>query len=151
MATLYAKSGPLAGTRTRLVAELVIGRENADISIDDPDLSRRHVAVRVMGRGVEVEDLGSTNGTFVDDQRIHEPVRVGGGARIRLGSTVFELEGVLPVRKPAKTTIASPAATRIRRVPQATRPSRIPGYEPGGATSATKPGATPAGGVAEPG
>lgn len=130
VATLYAKSGPLAGTRIRLPAELVIGRDGADVTIEDPELSRRHLVMRVFEKGVEVEDLGSTNGTFVDDVRIERPTRVGGGAMIRLGSTVFELQGVLPVRgRNRRVEIPEPEVTRVRSVPQVTRPSRIPDSE----------------------
>jgi len=39
-----------------------------------------------------VEDLGSRNGTFVDDQQVHEPTYVGKGSRIRVGETVLEVD-----------------------------------------------------------
>jgi hypothetical protein len=39
-----------------------------------------------------VEDLGSRNGTFVDDQPVHEPTFVGKGSRIRVGETVLEVD-----------------------------------------------------------
>jgi hypothetical protein len=39
-----------------------------------------------------VEDLGSRNGTFVDDQPVHEPTYVGKGSRIRVGETVLEVD-----------------------------------------------------------
>ena len=44
-----------------------------------------------------MEDLGSTNGTFVDGTRIDEPTLLGGGAEIKIGTTVLVVEGVLPV------------------------------------------------------
>jgi pSer/pThr/pTyr-binding forkhead associated (FHA) protein len=144
VSTLYAKSGPLAGKRIKLVAELVIGREGADVTIDDPQLSRRHVAIRVMEKGVEVEDLGSTNGTFVDDRRLEGPMRVGGGALIRLGATTFELQGVLRVKGSRQShEIAKPEVTRLHSVPRAavTRPHKIPEPESTNAGSVTPAGA----------
>jgi pSer/pThr/pTyr-binding forkhead associated (FHA) protein len=77
--------------------EVVIGREDADLDIDDLELSRRHAIVRKFANRLQVEDLGSTNGTFVDGNRIAEPTLLGGGAEIKIGTTVLVVEGVLPV------------------------------------------------------
>jgi ABC transport system ATP-binding/permease protein len=77
--------------------EIVIGREDSDLDIDDLELSRRHAIVRRFANRLQVEDLGSTNGTFVDGNRIAEPTLLGGGAEIKIGTTVLIVEGVLPV------------------------------------------------------
>jgi pSer/pThr/pTyr-binding forkhead associated (FHA) protein len=77
--------------------EVVIGREDTDLEIDDLELSRRHAVVRRFANRLQVEDLGSTNGTFVDGNRIAEPTLLGGGAEIKIGTTVMVVEGVLPV------------------------------------------------------
>ena len=98
MASLWVMSGPLAGQSVGVTGELVIGRENADLTIDDAEVSRRHVSVRLEGGQLEVKDLGSANGTFVNGSRIDGPVKVGGGAKIRIGQTEFEVRGVLPTR-----------------------------------------------------
>jgi pSer/pThr/pTyr-binding forkhead associated (FHA) protein len=108
--------------------EVVIGREDSDLDIDDVELSRRHAVVRRFANRLQVEDLGSTNGTFVDGSRIAEPTLLGGGAEIKIGTTVLVVEGVLPVGSsdlgdaqprnvtrisptvPADTTIGSPQA-----------------------------------------
>jgi pSer/pThr/pTyr-binding forkhead associated (FHA) protein len=145
VATLYANTGPLAGKTIRLAAEVVFGRDGADVTIEDPELSRRHVAVRVLEQGVEVEDLGSTNGTFVDDRRIEAPTRVGGGALIRLGATTFELRGVLRVKGQKKShEIPKGEVTRRHSVPNAavTRPHKIPEPEVTRARSVTNSGVT---------
>jgi hypothetical protein len=127
-------SGSLAGQSVRVTGELVIGRENADLTIDDAEVSRRHVAVRLQGGQLEVEDLGSANGTFVNGNRIEGPVNVGGGAKIRVGKTEFEVRGVLPPRgeKHASTQagaapIADPQATRAAPIadPQVTKAAPI--------------------------
>ncbi len=119
MASLWVISGARAGESVGVTGELVIGRENADLTIDDAEVSRRHVAVRLEGGQLEVEDLGSANGTFVDGSRIAGPVKVGGGAKIRVGRTEFEVRGVLPARgeehdltRAAASPIADPQATR---------------------------------------
>ena len=97
MARLRVVSGPAAGKTVDIEEEVVIGREDADLDIDDDELSRRHAVVRRHANRLQVEDLGSTNGTFVDGNRIAEPTLLGGGAEIKIGTTVLVVEGVLPV------------------------------------------------------
>jgi pSer/pThr/pTyr-binding forkhead associated (FHA) protein len=97
MARLRVVSGPAAGKTVDIEEEVVIGREDTDLEIDDEELSRRHAVVRRHANRLQVEDLGSTNGTFVDGNRIAEPTLLGGGAEIKIGTTVMVVEGVLPV------------------------------------------------------
>jgi pSer/pThr/pTyr-binding forkhead associated (FHA) protein len=97
MARLRVVSGPAAGQTVDVEEEVVIGREDTDLAIDDVELSRRHAVVRRYANRLQVEDLGSTNGTFVDGNRIAEPTLLGGGAEIKIGTTVLVVEGVLPV------------------------------------------------------
>lgn len=97
MARLRVVSGPAAGRTVDVEEEVVIGREDTDLDIDDLELSRRHAVVRRFANRLQVEDLGSTNGTFVDGNRIVEPTLLGGGAEIKIGTTVLVVEGVLPV------------------------------------------------------
>jgi hypothetical protein len=101
MVTLRVISGPLAGEEIEVERELVIGRQGADVVIDDPELSRRHVHIRPHGDILIVEDLLSTNGTLVDDLAIEGPVHVSGGARMTLGMTVIEVVAPLPATAPA--------------------------------------------------
>jgi pSer/pThr/pTyr-binding forkhead associated (FHA) protein len=91
--------------------ELVIGREGADVNVDDQEASRRHAVVRPAGGGAEIEDLGSLNGTFVNGARIDGPTALSTGDEVRIGSTVLVVE--LPAAAPA-TVVA-----RIQREPVA--------------------------------
>jgi pSer/pThr/pTyr-binding forkhead associated (FHA) protein len=99
MATLVITSGQLEGRRIEVSHELVIGRENVDVEIDDAELSRRHVAVRPTEGGLEVEDLGSRNGTRIDGTRIDGPTRARHGAVLSVGMTTFAVE--VPQAEPA--------------------------------------------------
>jgi FHA domain len=112
VASLKVKSGPLTGRTIELTGELVVGRENVDFVIDDPEVSRRHMVVRPLPGALEVEDLGSSNGTFVDDRLIEAPTRVGGGAEIRLGTTILEVEAVQPAESTQVRAVAVPQATK---------------------------------------
>ncbi len=92
MVKLAILTGPRAGETIEIDGERVIGRSNADITIEDPKLSRRHAALRPVEGGLEVTDLGSLNGTMVGDERITETVRLTAGERLRLGDTTARVE-----------------------------------------------------------
>ena len=109
MPTLKVTSGPGAGQSLAVDRELVIGRENADLAIADAELSRRHAVVRPRGDAIEVEDLGSVNGTFVDGRRIHVATQLSAGTTVRMGSTQMTVE----------LELARPDATAPREVPKA--------------------------------
>lgn len=65
--------------------ELVIGRrDDADVTIRDDGVSRRHASIRVEGEGAVLRDLGSANGTWVDGARAAE-ARLADGSRVALG------------------------------------------------------------------
>ncbi len=120
MARLRVVSGPAAGRTVDIDEEVVIGREDADLDIDDLELSQRHAVVRRFANRLQVEDLGSTNGTFVDGNRIAEPTLLGGGAEIKIGTTVLVVEGVLPVGSSESSRELSDAQPRnVTRVSQA--------------------------------
>jgi predicted component of type VI protein secretion system len=96
-------SGPLAGRDVEVTAALVLGRQAGDLLIDDQEVSRYHAALRPAGDGLELEDLGSLNGTWVNGTRIHGPVRLEPGDRVQLGNTSFEVRAGR-----AQLTVASP-------------------------------------------
>lgn len=69
--------------------EIIIGRDtNADVSINIAEVSRRHARMRLEPSGFVIEDLGSTNGTFVNSQRLTGPHVLRPGERIQLGEAV---------------------------------------------------------------
>jgi hypothetical protein len=118
MAILRMVGGPKAGTEIPIDGDVVLGREGTDVVIDDPEISRRHVTLRPRAGGVEIEDLGSRNGTFLDGRRIERPTLVRTSGRIELGGTAFEL------------SLDEPGATLVRERPTgtaATRPIPAPG------------------------
>jgi len=76
---------------------LVVGRDDGfAILVDDDRVSRRHAEVRAMPDGVEVRDLGSSNGTFLDGTRVDAPVVARAGQTIQVGATQLRVERVLP-------------------------------------------------------
>ncbi len=73
---------PITKTRT------VIGRSGADINIDDPEASRQHAAVEIVGEMAVLRDLGSTNGTWIDLDRV-EQQQISNQQEFRIGSHVL--------------------------------------------------------------
>jgi predicted Zn finger-like uncharacterized protein len=69
---------------------VTLGRAGADINLDDSEASRQHAAVEILGDHAILRDLGSTNGTFVESQRIQQHVLVNQG-EFRIGSHVLML------------------------------------------------------------
>ncbi len=51
---------------------VTIGRSGCDVVLDDTELSRQHVLIAINGAGARLEDLGSTNGTFVGESRVQQ-------------------------------------------------------------------------------
>lgn len=69
---------------------LLIGRTNADVAINDTQVSRLHCALEISADGVMLQDLESTNGTLVGGKPIHS-APLANGSTFRIGSHVFEL------------------------------------------------------------
>jgi pSer/pThr/pTyr-binding forkhead associated (FHA) protein len=73
-------------------APLLIGRGNdAAIRLDDDYVSTRHARIGSSGDQWYVEDLGSTNGTYVGNSRISQPTAIALGTQIRIGKSILEL------------------------------------------------------------
>lgn len=82
----------IAGRSYPLANELTIGRAvGCHISLDDTFVSQLHARVFRKDGVLHVEDLGSTNGTFLNDAQVSSPAIVRNGDRVRIGSTVMEL------------------------------------------------------------
>ena len=83
---LLVVSGKDAGKVLDIEKTVVtVGRSGCDLIVDDPELSRRHARVEIQGAEVTLKDLDSTNGTFMDDERIGE-VLLENRSKFRVGS-----------------------------------------------------------------
>lgn len=90
---VFILDGGGAGRSVALsAAPLLIGRgPDAAIRLDDDYASTRHARIVRSGDQWFVEDLGSTNGTYLGTRRITQPTVVTAGSQIRIGKTVLEL------------------------------------------------------------
>lgn len=94
---LVVRSGPVPGKIYPIIKdEIVIGRDpGCEVLINDAEVSRHHAMIRLQGGGFMLEDLGSTNGTVVNGQKLAGPHFLHPGEVITLGqhvSLVFEAE-----------------------------------------------------------
>jgi hypothetical protein len=150
MAALYQfvmRSGPTPGVTFALEGDqLVIGRDAAHaVSINDAEVSRKHARLTFQGGKYVIEDLGSTNGTFVNGQRLVSPAVLKPGDVVSLGEQIVLMyEGLssdagatMIGRKSVRTAVGAPAP----QVPP------TPVYAPppvAAAPAAVPPGTTPA-------
>lgn len=91
---LLVTAGALAGTRVSLEDSrpILIGRaDDSTLVLDDDYASTRHARISLQGEEWYVEDLGSTNGTYLDRAKVTGPTRVPLGVPVRIGKTVIEL------------------------------------------------------------
>ncbi len=80
------------GKMFELGSELIIGRaEKCHVVLDDTYVSQMHARIFSRGEAYLVEDLGSTNGTYLNRRRVSSPTEVHRGDRVKVGKTVLEM------------------------------------------------------------
>jgi hypothetical protein len=91
--TLVVTAGPLTGTKITLGDQpILIGRaDDSTLVLTDDFASSRHARLTNRGGQWYVEDLGSTNGTYLDQQRVQGPLLINPGHPLRLAQTALEL------------------------------------------------------------
>ena len=127
MAKLVVLSEGFAGRSCELkVDKTTIGRvEDNTFAITEPSVSSHHCEVLLRGEEVLVKDLGSTNGTFINGQKIAEGV-LKPGQILRVGQIEVRLESDTPTsttKKAANQTAAVPQGVKLNDLEQGTRPS----------------------------
>lgn len=126
---LVLRVGPSPGKVFPLMKnEVTIGRDiNNEIVINDAEVSRKHCRLKMYGEGFIIEDLGSTNGTWVNEQRISAQHQLRSGETIRLGDNItltYEMVGF-----DADATIASGAEIPFSQQ-QTMAPQQVPQQRP---------------------
>lgn len=91
MPSLLILQGPDKGQRFKTVdgKPVLLGRASADLPLTDFTVSRRHAELKPTGRGWQLEDLRSANGTYINGKRLERPTRLKHGDQIRLGGTLL--------------------------------------------------------------
>ncbi len=120
---LVMRSGPTPGATFSLEGDqLVVGRDSASaIAINDAEVSRKHARLTFQGGKYVIEDLGSTNGTFVNGQRLVSPVVLKSGDVISLGEQIVLMY---------ETLSSDPGATVMSARKSVPRPASVPAPMP---------------------
>jgi DNA-binding winged helix-turn-helix (wHTH) protein len=77
------------GDLALFAGENVIGREGADVVVDSPTVSRRHARIVIGAGDATIDDLGSKNGTYVNDARVDRASALRDGDAVRIGALTF--------------------------------------------------------------
>lgn len=136
--SIYSKASWLDQSRFNISSRVIIGRDpSCDITLPLDHLSRQHVALEIKNGQLHVNDLDSSNGTFVNGERVSSTV-VKPGDKIKLDVVTFEVIG--PTHDPNKTIIRSAPASKPKAASTNTAKS----------SAAAKPKAKPAAQTTKP-
>src|SRR5688572_21786037 len=127
---LTIRQGPVPGKVHELAKDVVtLGRDvSNDIVINDAEVSRNHARLTAQSGSYLMEDLASTNGTFVNGQRLIGPKLLNPGDVVGLGETVVLEFGIVASDAGATVIAAAPMAPRVPD--HATAPPRMPDPAP---------------------
>ena len=130
---LVVRKGPRPGHVYSLTGSaMTIGRDPlADIVIDDPKISRQHARLTLTDSGYQVQDLGSTNGTYVDGKRLAgETVALRNGQLLMTGSNVTMAYEVISAAADPMATMVAPAGMPFLTPEPMPEPAPMPEPEP---------------------
>jgi pSer/pThr/pTyr-binding forkhead associated (FHA) protein len=85
--------GHQSGSRYDITSGATIGRGDVEIVLEDPFASSRHARIERQGGVMVLEDLGSTNGTYLNEELLSGPQPLHAGDRVRIGDSVFSFQG----------------------------------------------------------
>ncbi|MDD2922336.1 MAG: FHA domain-containing protein [Anaerolineales bacterium] len=122
------RSGPTPGVAYPLESDqMTIGRDASNgVAINDAEVSRKHAQISFQGGKYVIEDLGSTNGTFVNGQRLSGPVVLKPGDVVSLGEQIVLMYDAVNIDPGATMVAASHKPVRAAQP----APSAPPAYAP---------------------
>ena len=133
------RSGPTPGVVFTLDGDQIhLGRDAANgVAINDAEISRKHSRLSFQGGKYVLEDLGSTNGTFVNGQRLAGPVVLKPGDVVSLGEHIVLMYDAINM-DPGATVVVSRKSTRVEPPPvQAQMPPAVPAIPASSASPST--------------
>lgn len=136
------RSGPTPGVTFPLEGDqLTIGRDSSNgVAINDAEVSRKHARLSFQGGKYVIDDLGSTNGTFVNGQRLAGPVVLKAGDVVSLGEQIVLMYDAINM-DPGATVAVPRKSARVEPPPvQSSQPAPV--YAASPASSYAPPPAT---------
>jgi len=106
------------GTRHSIKGSCSLGRSAANtIVLESPKVSRRHALIHLQNIGeLWLIDFGSSNGTFLNNRRIHHPIRLSDGDQITIGDQVLKVRQPIVISEAHKTDIMQGTAREIENI-----------------------------------
>ena len=133
MASLSVIGGPGSGERVPVTGQMTLGRDETPFLRDDVEASRKHALVWDTGQGLAIQDLGSSNGTWVNGMRIENAAWLRPGDRVQIGTTTLAVE-----------EDAAPAAGPVApQLPQQQAPGQLAAQQAAAAAAAPTVGGSP--------
>ncbi|MBN8655441.1 MAG: FHA domain-containing protein [Anaerolineae bacterium] len=135
------RSGPTPGVTFPLEGEqLTIGRDSTNgVAINDSEVSRKHARLMFQGGKYVLEDLGSTNGTFVNGQRLAGPVVLKAGDVVSLGEQIVLMYDAIAADVGATVAVPRKAMQTVVPAAPSYAPQQAPAYASPPAYSAPPP------------
>ena len=133
MDLVFIEQSPMQGKERPIQPGAVIGREGTDVVLADPEVSRRHAAIRQLDGGLAIEDLGSTNGTLVNGQKITGITPLNEGDEVRCGNTVMKVSQVGGATRASNAVPSGEPAAAAPQVTTAAQVQSAPAPEPAAA------------------
>ena len=124
--SLIAQAGPLNGQRWILKGDLIIGRDDTcNVIIQNRQVSRYHARFVTLSHGVQLEDLGSKNGTHINGQEIAEPIMLQDGDVIQIAFAqqfiYLSSDSTLPLELPPEKPIETVPFSRLLQLDKRSR------------------------------
>lgn len=126
---VLVEESPSAGTRHQVAVGDTIGREGCEIVLADPEVSRRHAKLRSLDSALALEDLGSTNGTYVNGQRLEGVCELKDGDAIKMGNSALRVEAQVQDGA-TRLTPSHPAPPAVESTPRVATPVPSARVEP---------------------
>jgi FHA domain len=138
------RSGPTPGATFSLEGDqLIVGRDSSSaVAINDAEISRKHARLMFQGGKYVLEDLGSTNGTFVNGQRVTSPVVLKSGDVVSFGEQIVLMYEALSADAGAtmaasRRSVPPPAPAPVQAAPPPPQQYYTPPIQPVKKTNTT--------------
>ncbi len=124
--SLVAQAGPLNGQRWILKGDIIVGRDDTcNVVIQNRQVSRYHARIVTLSQGVQLEDLGSKNGTHINGQEVLEPIMLQDGDIIQIAFAqqflFLSSDSTLPLEISPADSYEGTAAPRLLRLDKRSR------------------------------
>jgi DNA-binding winged helix-turn-helix (wHTH) protein len=124
--SLIAQAGPLNGQRWILKGDVIVGRDDTcNVIIQNRQVSRYHARFVTLPHGVQLEDLGSKNGTHINGQEVVEPILLQDGDVIQIAFAqqfiYLSTDSTLPLEMPPEKPTEFVAVPRLLKLDKRSR------------------------------